>query len=105
MKTFLLSALAVHLAFIPCYADVMPTRRPVEKNGAAEQAVQGRLEQLGLNASQVRHELGELSASETSYFAADVSRLQPVGGIYWYEFLIGVGVLAGLTALYLWVTD
>jgi hypothetical protein len=105
MKTFLLCALAVHLAFVPCYADVMPTRRPAERNGAAERAVKDRLEQLGLNAAQARHELGELSASETAYFAADVNRLQPVGGLYWYEFLIGVGVLAGLVALYLWVTD
>lgn len=106
MKKITLTLLALHLALIPVYADVIPSRR-VERDAAAEQKVKGRLHELGLNASQVEHEVLSLNPAETAYFAENPRRLQPVGGLYWYEFIIGGLVLAGLVGVWLavWGTD
>lgn len=106
MKKITLTLLALHLALIPVYADVIPSRR-VERDAAAEQKVKGRLHELGLNSSQAEHEVLALSPGETAYFAENPQRLQSVGGLYWYEFLIGTGVLVLLVVVWyaVWGTD
>lgn len=106
MKKITLTLLALHLALIPVYADVIPSRR-IERDAAAEQKVKGRLHELGLNASQAEHEVLALNPAETAYFAENPQRLQPVGGLYWYEFLIGTGVLVLAVVVWyaVWGTD
>lgn len=103
MKRTTLAVLALHLALLPCFADVIPSRR-AEKNAAAEQAVKVRLEQLGLASADAERHVRELTGAEVAYFAQNPDRVQAAGGLYWYEWLIGAGVLAGLTAMYFFVT-
>src|SRR5262245_38416770 len=103
VKRSTLCALALHLAVLPCFADVIPSRR-AEKNSAAEVAVKARLEHLGLSAADADRHLRELTSDEVAYFAQNPDRIQAAGGLYWYEWLIGAGVLAGLTAMYFFVT-
>jgi hypothetical protein len=100
----LLCTLALHLALLPAFADVIPSRR-AERDPEAQKAVQSRLERLGLPATEARRHVNDLTAAETAYFAADVNRVQAAGGLYWYEWIIGLAFLGGLAAAYFWVTS
>jgi hypothetical protein len=102
-RSALLCALALHLAFIPAFADVIPSRR-AEQYPEARRVVQGRLEQLGLPAAEAVRHVDDLTPAEIVYFAADVNRVQAAGGLYWYEWILGVALLGGLTAMYFWIT-
>jgi hypothetical protein len=104
MKKLCLGLLAFHLAFLPLHADVIPSRR-AERDAAAEQAVKSRLQDLGLSKAQIQSEIDGLNPQETAYFAEQPERLQPVGGLYWYEFIIGLAVLVALGVVYFWVVD
>lgn len=103
-RSALLCALALHLVLVPAFADVIPSRR-AERDPEARRAVQGRLEQLGLSAAEALRHVDDLTPAETAYFAADVNRVQAAGGLYWYEWILGVALLGGLTAMYFWITS
>ena len=47
MKKLLLGVVTLHLALLPCFADVIPTRR-AETDTASEQKIKARLESLGM---------------------------------------------------------
>ena len=94
MKKFLLGVVALHVALLPCFADVIPTRR-AETNAASEQKIKARLESLGMSAVDADRHVRDLSPADTAYFAEDPHRVQYAAGLYWYEW---VGGLVMLTA-------
>ncbi len=96
MKKLLLGIVVLHLALLPCSADVIPTRR-VESDKMAEQKVQARLQQLGVSAADAAHQVQDLSPEETAYFAQDPMRVQNAAGLYWYEWVGGLVLLVALT--------
>ena len=98
MKKLLLGVMTFHLALLPCFADVIPTRR-VESNQAAEQKVQARLEQLGVSAPDAARQVRDLSPEETNYFAQDPTRVQAAAGLYWYEWVGGLVMIAAITII------
>lgn len=98
MKKLLLGIVTFHLALLPCFADVIPTRR-VENDTAAEQKVQARLEQLGMNSVDASRHVRDLSPEEANYFAQDPSRVQYAAGLYWYEWVGGLVFLTVLVVL------
>ncbi len=98
MKKLLLGVVTFHLALLPCFADVIPTRR-VETDKAAEQKVQARLQQLGVNAVDAALQVRDLSPEETAYFAQDPMRVQNAAGLYWYEWVGGLVMIAVLTII------
>jgi hypothetical protein len=98
MKKLLLAVVTIQLAMLPCFADVIPTRR-VESDKAAEQKVQTRLEQLGVSAQDAARQVRDLSPEETNYFAQDPTRVQAAAGLYWYEWVGGIVMLAALTII------
>lgn len=100
MKHSLLCAIALHLALVPCFADVIPSRR-TEKNPAAEQALKSRLEQVGLTAADAGRHVDDLTARETSYFAENPDRVQVAGRLYWYEWVAGATVLTGIVLFWI----
>jgi hypothetical protein len=97
MKRPVLCVLALHLALLPCFADVIPSRR-AEKDASSEQAVKARLEQLGMNATSAERHVQDLTSNELAFFAQNPDRVQVAGGLYWYEWLAGVGVIVIVTA-------
>ena len=102
MKKTLLCILGLHLAWVPCFADVIPSKYD-QKDPAARQAVQERLQGFGVDRSSADLRVRQLSENELAYFAHDTSRLQPAGGLYWYEWLLGAVVLAGITLTAVWL--
>jgi len=105
MKKLLLGVVTFHLALLPCFADVIPTRR-VDTDKASEQKVQARLQQLGVSPADAARQVRDLSPEETSYFAQDGARVQVAAGLYWYEWLGGLFVIVVLTAfIYRKLTD
>jgi hypothetical protein len=98
MKKLLLAAVTVHLALLPCFADVIPTRR-VESDKASEQKVQARLEQLGVSSADAARQVRDLSPEETNYFAQDPTRVQSAAGLYWYEWVGGLVMIAAITII------
>ena len=101
MKNALLGLLALHLAALPCLADVVPMKYD-QKSAADRQAVQSRLESLGAGADAAQESVKRLAPEELAFFASDTERVQAAGGLYWYEFLGGLafaGVLAWITVL------
>lgn len=92
MKKLALCVLGLHVAMLPCYADVIPTRHDAT-DAKAREAVKSRLEMLGLDARQAETHVQELTSDEIACFAQDTNRLQAASGIYWYEALLGSGVL------------
>lgn len=100
MKHGLLCLLALHLALVPCFADVIPSRR-AEKNESAEQVVQARLQQVGMSVEDARRHVGELTSTETAFFAAQPERVQLAGSMYWYEWVGGAAVLVIVVATYI----
>jgi hypothetical protein len=71
-------------------ADVVPARKAKTDRDAA--AVEQRLSSLGVDSTTAKSSADRLTPSELRYFAEDTSRLQPVGGITWYEFIGGVAI-------------
>jgi hypothetical protein len=100
-KTFL-CALGLHLAMLPCVADVIPTRH-AESDAKARQAVQERLQELGLSVTRANTHAGELTSDEAAYFAHDSARLQPAGALYWYEWLFGAAMLGACIGATAWI--
>lgn len=100
MKRSMLCLLALHLGLLPCFADVIPSRRS-EANPAAEQAVKARLEQVGLSSTDADRHVGDLTARETSYFAENPDRVQVAGRLYWYEWVGGAAVLTGIVLFWI----
>lgn len=98
MKKLLLGVVFLHLALVPCFADVIPTRR-VEKDTASEQKIKTRLESLGMPAADADRHVANLSPEETNYFAQDTNRVQYAAGLYWYEWVGGLAMLAILTII------
>ncbi len=100
MKKLLLGVVFLHLALVPCFADVIPTRR-VEKDSASEQKIKARLETLGMPAADAERHVRDLSLEETNYFAQDTNRVQYAAGLYWYEWVGGIIMLAAITIIIL----
>ena len=100
MKRFALCVLGLHLAVVPCLADVIPSRRP-ETDPRAEQTVKARLEQLGMSPTDAQRHVGDLTSRETAYFAQSPNRIQVAGSLYWYEWLMGAGVVVFVAAIYI----
>lgn len=98
MKKLLLGIVTFHLALLPCFADVIPTRR-VDSDSAAEQKVQARLQQLGVSATDAARQVRDLSVEETNYFAQDTTRVQYAGGLYWYEWVGGLLLIVIVAAI------
>jgi hypothetical protein len=101
MNKLFLCALGLHLAMLPCFADIIPTRY-AENDAKARQAVQERLQELGLSVTRADTHVGELTSDELAFFAHDTGRIQPAGALYWYEWLLGavmVGAVVGVSAL------
>lgn len=98
MKKLLLGVVFLHLALVPCFADVIPTRR-VDKDSASEQKIKARLETLGMSSADADRHVRDLSPDETNYFAQDVNRVQYAAGLYWYEWVGGLVFIAVLTIL------
>ncbi|HLY12458.1 MAG TPA: hypothetical protein VKW04_24355 [Planctomycetota bacterium] len=98
MRKFLLGVLFVHLAVIPCFADVIPTRR-AETNPASEQKIKARLESLGMSAADADRHVRDLSPADANYFAQDVNRVQYAAGLYWYEWVGGLILLVAITVI------
>lgn len=91
MKQAMLVLLGLHLAAVPCLADVIPVEY-ADAAGKQQQVVADRMTDLGVPADRA----GRLSSGELAYFAAQPERIQAAGGLYWYEWLLGAGVLAGI---------
>ena len=100
MKKLLLGVVTFHLALLPCFADVIPTRR-AEANPASEQKIKARLESLGMSTVDADRHVRDLSPSEANYFAQDVNRVQFAAGLYWYEWVGGLAFLALLVIIYI----
>jgi hypothetical protein len=100
MKKLLLGVVTFHLALLPCFADVIPTRR-VDNDKAAEQKVQARLQQLGVSAVDAARQVSDLSPDETNYFAQDPTRVQNAAGLYWYEWVGGLVFIAIIVGIYI----
>jgi hypothetical protein len=98
MKKLLLGVVTFHLALLPCFADVIPTRR-AEPNAASEQKIKARLESLGMNSADADRHVRDLSPSDANYFAQDVNRVQYAAGLYWYEWVGGLAMIAILTII------
>jgi len=96
MKKLLLGVVTVHLALLPCFADVIPTRR-AETNPDSEQKIKSRLEALGMSAVDADRHVRDLSPEDANYFAQDTSRVQFAAGLYWYEWVGGLVLLTALT--------
>jgi len=102
----LLVALAVSgLLTHPLYADVIPTRRPVDTTNSSKK-VESRLVQLGVSAEAAKDQIKNLTDEQTRYFAADSERIQLVGqenwggqsDNLWWEWLFGILALGGVAA-------
>jgi hypothetical protein len=102
MKKATLCLLTLHLAFLPCFADVIPSKY-AEKDPAARAAVQARLEALGAGAAAAERKVQRLAPDELAFFGRDPGRIQPAGGLYWYEWTLGGAVLGGLSVLGIWL--
>jgi hypothetical protein len=98
MKPTALFLVGLHLAILPCHADVIPTRR-VERNAAAEQKVKARLEQLGVSPEEAERQVDGLSVQDAAYFAQNPDRVQTAAGLYWYEWLGGIAFVALIAAV------
>jgi len=92
MKKFLLGVVTFHLALVPCFADVIPTRR-TQTDAASEQKIKARLESLGMSAADADRHVRDLSPADADYFAQDLNRVQYAGGLYWYEWVGGLLLL------------
>jgi len=99
MKKLLLGVVTLHLALLPCFADVIPTRR-AQTDTASEQKIKARLESLGMNAVDADRQVRDLSPADANYFAQDVNRVQYAAGLYWYEWVGGLILIAAL-AIYI----
>jgi hypothetical protein len=95
MKKLLLGMVLFHLALVPCFADVIPTRRG-ERNTAAEEKVKSRLEQLGIPSSDADRQVRALTPQETVYFAECPERIQVASGLYWYEWVGGLILIGAI---------
>ena len=102
MKTTLLPAAVLLIGAGSWFADVIPSKYD-EKSKADRAAVTARLESLGAPAAEER--VKQLGADELAFFAGQPERVQSAGGLYWYEFLIGAGVLAVMVIIYLAVIN
>jgi hypothetical protein len=103
MKRLIWGVAALHLALLPCFADVIPTRR-VGQDATAERTLQSRLEQLGMSAAEAEHHVRDLSPGETDYFSRHPERVQVTGALEWSEWLLGIAgfiLFAGVIALVL----
>jgi hypothetical protein len=96
MNKLLLGVVTFHLALVPYFADVIPTRR-AESNSASEQKIKARLESLGMSTADAERHVRELSPADANYFAQDVNRVQVAAGLYWYEWVGGLLLLTALT--------
>jgi hypothetical protein len=95
MKKLLLGVVLFHLALVPCFADVIPTRRG-ERNTAAEEKVKARLEQLGVATPDADRQVRGLTPQETAYFAESPERIQVASGLYWYEWVGGLIMIGAI---------
>jgi hypothetical protein len=98
MKKLLMGVVFLHLAFVPCFADVIPTRR-VEKDSASEQKIKARLETLGMPSADADRHVSDLSPQEANYFAQDTNRVQYAAGLYWYEWVGGLLMIGIITLI------
>lgn len=102
MKKIFLCTLVLHLVLLPCFADVIPTRY-ADNDAPARQAVQGRLQELGLSVSNADTHVRELTSDELAYFAANTGRIQPAGALYWYEWLLGAVMVGAVVGVSVWI--
>lgn len=104
MKNALICLLALQVAAVSCFADVIPTKYD-ETNPSQQKAVQARLQELGSSPQAAEERAKRMGAEELAYFAADTNRIQVAGSLYWYEWLIGAAVLGILTFIYFEITN
>jgi hypothetical protein len=102
MKKLALCLLGIHLAAVPCLADVIPTRHD-EKKPEAREAVVERLREMGQAPSTAEDCVARMMPSEVDYFAADTARIQSAGGLYWYEWLFGAITLGTTLGIAIWL--
>lgn len=102
MKKIALCLLGLNFAAVPCLADVIPTRQ-AEKSPGARQVVVERLRELGQAPSTADDCVARLMPTEVDYFAAHAARIQPAGGMYWYEWLFGAATLGACVGLAVWL--
>jgi hypothetical protein len=100
----ILCLLALLTAGAPCFADVVPTQYDT-KAKEDRQAVQSRLETLGVAPAAAEQRVKRLSSEDLAFFAAQPERVQAAGGLYWYEWMGGIAMLAAATIIYFTVTD
>jgi hypothetical protein len=98
MKNLLLGIAMLHLAMAPAFADVIPTRR-AESDSAAEQKIKARLESLGMSPTDASRHVADLNPADAQYFASDVNRVQYAAGLYWYEWVGGLVMLAAVVII------
>ena len=95
MKRLTLCLMGLHLALLPCFADVIPSKYD-DKDPAHRQAVKTRLVELGVNGSDAERRVQRLDCDELAYFAQSPERIQPAGALYWYEWVGGAVVIAAI---------
>jgi hypothetical protein len=100
MKRFAMCLMGLHLALVPCFADVIPSRR-TEANPTAEQALKARLQQVGMTSTDADRHIGDLSPQEMAYFGQNPERVQVAGSLYWYEWVGGAVVAVVVVVLLL----
>jgi hypothetical protein len=100
MKRLALCVLGLHLALVPCFADVIPSKYD-DKDPAQKQAVKARLQELGVNGSNAEHRVKQLDTDELSFFAQNPERIQPAGSLYWYEWLAGAAVIVIVAVVFI----
>jgi hypothetical protein len=104
VKNALICLLALQVAAVPCFADVIPTRYD-DADRAQQKAVQARLQDLGASPQAAEHRARQMSQDELAFFSADSARIQSAGALYWYEWLIGAAFLGILTVIYFEITN
>ncbi len=92
MKKLALAVLALHLVVVPCMADVIPSRHDTTDPGARK-AVESRLTALGVSAAEAQRHVDRMTPDDVACFGARPERVQPAAGLYWYEWLGGLGMV------------
>src|ERR1043165_8018023 len=98
MKKLLLGVVMFHLGLVPCFADVIPTRR-VDRDASSEQKVKSRLQQLGISSQDAERQVRDMTPDEATYFAQNPGRVQYASGLYWYEWVGGLVFIVVLVAI------
>jgi len=75
-------------------ADVIPTRIATSEEREERAQVEARLNEIGLNGDQARGHVDRLLPDDVSQMAARPDSLQMVSGLWFEEWIIGLGFAA-----------